>query len=151
MAPLKEQLKQDLREAIKTRDEVARSTIRMALAAVSNEEVAGAASRELTDDEVRAVLSTEAKRRRESADVYAQNGRDDLAERERLELAVVERYLPAQVGDEELRAIVDEVIAETGATTPKQMGVVMKGVLGRVGERADGKRVAAVVKTKLTG
>ncbi|MQA05773.1 MAG: GatB/YqeY domain-containing protein [Streptosporangiales bacterium] len=151
MASLKEQLQQDLTAAIKARDEVSRSTIRMALTAVNTEEVAGAASRSLTDDEVLAVLAAEAKRRRESADVYTQNGRVELAERELVELEVLERYLPKQLGDDELGAVIDEVIAETGADSPKQMGAVMKAVLAKVGNQADGKRVSALVKAKLTG
>lgn len=149
MASLKEQLQNDLKDAMRARDEVRRGTIRMALSAVSNEEVSGDSARQLSDDEVLAVLAAEAKRRRESAEVYVQNGRDDLAQRERDELAVLETYLPAQLDDDELATVVDEVIAETGASTPKQMGVVVKSVLARVGSRADGKRVAALAKQKL--
>lgn len=151
MASLKEQLQQDLTAAIKARDELSRSTIRMALTAVSNEEVAGTASRTLTDDEVLAVLAAEAKRRRESAQVYTDNGRAELAERERLELEVLERYLPKQLDDDELTAVIDEQISAVGATGPKQMGAVMKAVLAKVGGRADGKRVSALVKDRLTG
>lgn len=151
MTSLKERLQEDLTAAIKARDEVGRSTLRMALTAVNTEEVAGTAARELTEEEVLAVLAKEAKRRNESAEVYTANGRDDLAERERLEAEVVERYLPAQLDDAELAALIDEAIAEIGATSPKQMGAVMKAVLGKVGNRADGKRVSAAVKAKLAG
>lgn len=150
MASLKEQLQNDLKDAMKARDDVRRGTIRMALTAISKEEVAGTSARQLSDDEVLAVLAAEAKRRRESADVYVQNGRDDLAEIERNELVVLETYLPSQLDDDELAAVVDEVIAETGAASPKQMGQVVKGVLAKVGSRADGKRVAALAKAKLT-
>lgn len=150
MASLKEQLQNDLKDAMKARDDVRRGTIRMALTAISKEEVAGKSARQLSDDEVLAVLAAEAKRRRESADVFVQNGRDDLAEIERNELVVLETYLPSQLDDDELAAVVDEVIAETGAASPKQMGQVVKGVLAKVGSRADGKRVAALAKAKLT-
>ena len=150
MASLKEQLKNDLKDAMKAHEEVRRDTIRMALTAINKEEVAGDAARELNDDEALAVIAAEAKRRRESADVYTQNGREDLAANELRELEVLETYLPAPLDDAELGALVDEVIAETGAESPKQMGVVVKTVLAKVGSRADGKRVAAMVKTKLT-
>lgn len=150
MAALKERLQGDLHEAMKARDDVRRRTIRMVLTAVSTEEVSGAAARELTDDEVLDVLATQAKRRRESAEVFASNGRDDLAEKERAELGVLEVYLPAQLGDDELRAVVDAAVAETGASSPKQMGLVVKAVLGRVGKQADGKRIAALVRDRLT-
>lgn len=149
MASLKDQLRNDLKDAMKARDDVRRGTIRMALTAISKEEVAGDSARELSDDEVLAVLAAEAKRRRESADVYTQNGRDDLAERERSELVVLETYLPSQLDDDELAAVVDEVINQTGADSPKQMGLVVKGVLAKVEGRADGKRVAALAKAKL--
>ncbi|MQA79471.1 MAG: GatB/YqeY domain-containing protein [Streptosporangiales bacterium] len=151
MTSLKDRLQQDLTDAMRARDDVRRRTIRMALTAVTTAEVAGDSARRLSDEEVLALLATEAKRRRESADVYTQNGRDDLAEQERLELTVLENYLPSQLGDDELVAIVDEVIAETGASSPRQMGVVMKAVLGRVGKQADGGRVSAVVRDRLTG
>lgn len=149
MAKLKEQLRNDLKDAMKARDDVRRGTIRMALTAISKEETAGEAH-ELSDDEVLAVLSAEAKRRRESADLYVQNGRDDLAAVERDELAVLETYLPSQLDDAELERVVDEAITEAGADSPKQMGQVVKTVLAKVGNRADGKRVAALAKAKLT-
>lgn len=149
MASLKERLQADLRDAMKARDDVRRRTIRMVLTAVSTEEVSGAA-RELSDDEVLDILATQAKRRRESAEVFASNGRDDLAEKEREELGVLEGYLPAQLSDDELRGIVDAAVAETGASSPKQMGLVVKTVLGKVGKQADGKRVAALVRERLT-
>lgn len=150
MASLKERLQGDLHDAMKARDDVRRRTIRMVLTAVTTEEVSGDAARELSDDEVLDVLATQAKRRRESAEVFASNGRDDLAEKERAELGVLETYLPAPLGDDELRGIVDAAVAETGATSPKQMGLVVRTVLGSVGKRADGKRVAALVRERLT-
>lgn len=151
MASLKERLQGDLTAAMKQRDDVRRGTLRMALAAIRNEEVAGDAARDLTGDEVLAVLGREAKRRREAAEAYEQAGRSELAQRERAELEVIEAYLPAQLDDAELAAIVSDAIAETGATTPKQMGEVMRAALAKTGGRADGARVAALVRSQLSG
>lgn len=150
MGSMKDRLQSDLHDAMKARDDVRRRTIRMVLTAVSTEEVAGDAARELTDDEVLDVLATQAKRRRESAEVFESNGRDDLAVKEREELGVLETYLPAQLDDDALRGLVDDAIAETGASSPKQMGQVVKTVLARAGKQADGKRVAALARERLT-
>ncbi|MGH3096412.1 MAG: GatB/YqeY domain-containing protein [Streptosporangiales bacterium] len=151
MASLKERLHADLTAAMKQRDDVRRSTLRMAMTAIRNEEVAGEAARELTNDEVLAVLGREAKRRREAADAYEQAGRAELTQRERAELEVIEAYLPEQLDDAELTALVSDAIAETGATTPKQMGQVMRVALAKTEGRADGARVAALVRERLTG
>lgn len=150
MASLKERLHSDLTAAMKQRDDIRRSTLRMAMTAIRNEEVAGDTARDLADDEVLAVLGREAKRRREAADAYEQADRSELAQRERAELEVIEAYLPAQLGDSELTAIVSDAITETGATTPKQMGQVMRVALAKTGGRADGARVAALVRERLT-
>ena len=151
--PIKARLQSDLTAAMKARDEVATSTIRMLRSAITNAEVAGDAAAELSDDEVTAVLQSEAKKRTESAEVYEQAGRTELAAKERAELAVIERYLPAAIGDDELDAIVDEEIANaasSGAEGGRAMGVVIKAVRERVGASADGGRIAAVVRSKLT-
>jgi hypothetical protein len=151
--PIKARLQSDLTAAMKARDEVATSTIRMLRSAITNAEVAGDAAAELSDDEVTAVLQSEAKKRTESAEVYEQAGRTELAAKERAELAVIERYLPAAIGDDELAAIVDEEIANaasSGAEGGRAMGVVIKAVRDRVGASADGARIAALVKSKLT-
>ncbi|GLZ13798.1 hypothetical protein Acsp04_40330 [Actinomadura sp. NBRC 104425] len=148
---LKEKLEGDLATAIKARDEVRTRTLRMALTAVRNEEVAGKKARELSDEDVVKVLSREAKKRREAAAAFAGAGREEQAQAERDEGAVLEQYLPAQLTDEELSALVADVIAETGAAGPKAMGQVMKAVNPKVAGRAEGGRVAAEVKRQLAG
>ena len=147
-------LQADLTTAMKARDEVALSTIRMLRAAVMNAEVAGTEAVELSEDEVVAVLQSEAKKRTESAAVYEENDRPESAAKERAELEVIERYLPAAMGDDELVAIVDEEIATAaadGAEGGKAMGMVIKAVRERAGASADGGRIAALVKSKLAG
>ena len=147
-------LQADLTTAMKARDEVALSTIRMLRAAIMNAEVAGTEAVELSEDEVVAVLQSEAKKRTESAAVYEENDRPESAAKERAELEVIERYLPAAMGDDELVAIVDEEIATAaadGAEGGKAMGMVIKAVRERAGASADGGRIAALVKSKLAG
>ena len=151
MSTLEQRLHDDLTAAIRSREEVTAATLRMALTAVKNEAVSGTEARELSDADVVAVLGREAKKRREAATAYDEANRPELAERERAELAVLEGYLPAQLGDDELAALVAEAIAETGADSPKQMGQVMKVLTPRVAGRADGGRVAAAVKAALAG
>ena len=150
MSDLKERLRSDLTTAMKARDQVRVATIRMALSAINTEEVAGDSHRELTDDEVVTVLGRESKKRRESAEAFDGAGRTELAERERAEQAVLTDYLPSQLSDEELTALVAAAIAETGAEGPKQMGQVMKVVQPQVAGRADGRRVSGEVKRQLT-
>lgn len=146
---LKEKLETDLSSAMKARDEVRTRTLRMALTAVKNEEVAGKQSRRLSDDDVVKVLTREAKKRREAATAFGDAGREEQAQAERDEGAVLEEYLPAQLGDEELTALVADAIAETGASGPRAMGQVMKAVNPKVAGRAEGGRVAAEVKRQL--
>jgi uncharacterized protein YqeY len=121
----------------------------MALTSITNEEVAGAAVRELTDDEVMKVLTREAKKRREAAEAFSAAGRDEQAAAERAEGEVLAGYLPAQLGDDELADLVATAIAETGAAGPGGIGPVMKAVTPRVAGRADGARVAAEVRRQL--
>jgi len=146
---VKQQLKDDLTTAMKARDEVRLSTVRMALTAVTNEEVAGKQARELSDDEVRKVLGRELKKRKEAAVAFSDAGRPERAAAELAEAAILQTYLPEQLGDDELAAIVTAAVAESGATDPKQMGLVMKLVQPQVAGRADGGRVAAEVKRQL--
>jgi uncharacterized protein len=148
---LKERLRSDLTGAIRGRDQVRAATLRMVLTAITNEEVAGSQARELSDDDVLKVLTREAKKRREASTAYSGAGRTELAAKEDAELAVVEGYLPNQLSDEELTALVAEAVAETGATGIPQLGVVMKTVQPRVAGRADGARVAATVRKALAG
>ena len=151
MAELKDRLRSDLTVSMRGRDELRTATIRMVLTAVTNAEVAGARAREISDDEVVGVLAKEAKKRRDAADAFRQGGRPDLAEREDAEAAVIAGYLPAPLTDDELDALVDAAVAETGATSLREMGAVMKRLATDVAGRADGARVAAVVKARLAG
>ncbi len=153
MASIKSTLRSDLTGAIKGRDELTSATIRMALTAISNEEVAGKAARELGDDEVTAVLGREAKKRREAAEAYDAAGRVELATRERDELGVLERYLPAALSDDELARMVDAAVAQAqadGASGPKAMGAVMRVLSPQTTGRADGGKVAALVRAALS-
>lgn len=152
MSSLKDQLKSDLTNAMKSRNEVETSTLRMTLAAIMNAEVAGDKAIELTNDQVLAVVSVEAKKRAESADIYKDAGRVDAEAAERAELAVLERYLPAQMSDADLEKIVEEQIAiaaSSGLTGPKAMGAVVKAVRTQAGSGADGAKIANLVKSKL--
>ena len=151
MAALKDSLHADLTTAMKARDELTTATLRMVLTAIGNEEVAGKAARELSDDEVLKVITRESKKRREAAEAFTTGGRPDRAERELAEQVVLERYLPAQLGDAELDALVAEAVAEAGASRPQAMGAVMKVVGPKVAGRAEGGRVAAAVKKALAG
>ena len=151
MAALKDRLRGDLTTAMKARDEVTVRTLRMALTSVSREEVAGTTARELSDDEVLTVLTREAKRRREAADAFAAAGRDEQAEAERAEGAVLDAYLPARLSDAELGELVTTAIEETGASTRRDMGRVMKLLTPRIAGRAEGGKVAAEVRRRLQG
>jgi hypothetical protein len=150
MAELKDRLRSDLTAAMKSRDQVRTRTLRMVLTSITNEEVSGNASRDLSDDEVLKLLAREARRRREAAEAFESAGRANQAAAERAEDEVLAGYLPAQLGDDELAAIVAEVIAETGASGMSAMGQVMKAVTPRVVGRAEGGRVAAEVRRALT-
>jgi uncharacterized protein len=151
VAELKERLRTDLNAAMRARDQVRLRTLRMALTAITNEEVSGAAARDLTDDEIVKVLTREARKRREAAEAFSAAGRDDQAAAERAEGEVLAGYLPAQLSDDELAALVAAAIAETGASGLPGMGLVMKTVTPRVAGRADGSRVAAEVRRRLSG
>ena len=150
MAELKERLRADLNEAMRARDQVRLRTLRLALTSITNEEVAGASARELTDDEIVRVLTREARKRREAAEAFSAAGRADQAAAERAEGDVLAAYLPAQLSDEELAALVATAIDETGAAGMPAMGQVMKTVTPRVAGRADGARVAAEVRRRLS-
>lgn len=150
---LKARLKEDLTTAIKARDELRSATLRLTLSAVTKEEVSGTSARELSDDEVQKVIAKEAKKRREAAEAFAKGGRAAQAEREEAEGEVLAAYLPQPLTDEELGAIVAEAVAEAeadGAEGPRAMGAVMKIVTPKVAGRADGGRVAAAVKQRLS-
>ena len=150
MSTLKETFHTDLTAAIRARDAVVSGTLRMVLAAITMEEVAGKTARELSDAEVQKVVTKEAKKRKEAATAYTQAGRPELAAREAAELAVLERYLPQQLTAAEIEALVAEAVAETGATGMPQLGQVMKALQPRVAGRADGAAVAAAVRAALS-
>lgn len=152
MATLKEQLQHDLTEAMRARDERTTSTLRMVLTALTTAEVAGDSAVVLSDAQVVGVLRSEAKKRTEAAEIYDGAGRAEKAALERAELAVIERYLPAALDDATLGAVVAEEVAAAaaaGATGPKAMGTVVKAVKARLGDQADGSRIAAAVKAAL--
>jgi len=146
---LKSTLRADLRTSMREHDKVRSSTLRLALSAVTNEEVSGTTARELSDDEVLKVLAKEAKKRREAASAYMDANRPELAAKEEEELVFLEAYLPAQLTDPELKALVSQAISETGASGMPQMGMVMKAANALIAGRADGGRVAAIVKSAL--
>ncbi|MEV8350044.1 GatB/YqeY domain-containing protein [Streptomyces niveus] len=152
MTTLKSKLHDDLIAAIRARDELRSATLRLTLAAISKEEVSGKSARELSDDEVQKVIAKEAKKRREAAEAFAQGGRAEQAEREKAEGVLLDAYLPQQLSDDELGAIVAQAVDEAkaaGAEGPRAMGAVMKIVGPKVAGRADGGRVAAAVKQSL--
>jgi uncharacterized protein YqeY len=147
---LKEKLQNDLTDAIKGRDEVVSGTVRMLLAAITNEEVAGKAAKVLTDTEVITVLSREAKKRREAVEAFTQAKRDDLASKERAEAAVIAKYLPVQLSEDEIKKLISDAIVETGAKGPSGMGSVMKVLQPKIAGRADGGVVSGLVKAALS-
>lgn len=151
-ASLKITLQNDLNTAMKAGDEMTKSTLRMLISAVKTAEVAGKQAVDLSDAQVIDVLRAEAKKRAESAELYAGAGRNELADKERAEIAVIERYLPAAIDADALAAIVADEVAKAaaaGQSGPKAMGVVIKAVKERVGEGADGAAIAAAVKSAL--
>lgn len=147
---LSEQISEDLKTAMKARDKVATTTLRSVLAAIKNARVAADGGGEPDDEAVTDLIAKEAKRRREAIDAYSQAGRTELVEGETAELAVLERYLPDQLDEAAIAAVVDEVIAEVGASGPGDMGKVMGPAMARLKGQADGKVVQSVVKDRLT-
>jgi uncharacterized protein YqeY len=148
---LKEKLQNDLTEAMRARDEVRSSTIRMVLTAIKNEEVSGKEARDLSDAEVITVLSREAKKRREAAEAFEQAGASDRAANEKAEGVIIAEYLPAQLSESEIKELISAAIAESGATGPQQMGQVMKLIQPKIAGRADGGIVSSLVKAALSG
>ena len=148
---LKETLKTDLTEAIRSSDKVVSGTIRMVLTAITNEEVSGKEARVLTDDEVITVLSREAKKRREASEEFAKAGRTDKAAEEKAEGEVIARYLPAQLSEDEIKALIAAAVASTGAAGPADMGKVMGAIKPQIAGKADGSLVSSLVKAALAG
>jgi uncharacterized protein YqeY len=151
MTTLKDRLRADLTAAIKGRDEVRSSTLRMVLTAITNAEVSGKSARELSDDDVVGVLSTEAKKRREAAAAFEEGGRAEMAAKEQAEAAVLADYLPQQLSADEVAQIVSDAVEQTGAAGEgmRAMGKVMGVVQPQVKGRADGAAVAAEVRRQL--
>jgi len=151
MSDLKDRLRTDLTAAIKSRDEVRSSTLRMVLTAITNAEVAGKEARDLTDDDVIGVLSAEGKKRREAADAFQAADRAESAAKERAEAEVIADYLPAPLGAEEISRLVADAIEQTGAAGEgmRAMGKVMGTLQPQVKGRADGGVVAAEVRRQL--
>ena len=146
---LKEKLQADLTDAIRSRNEVVSGTVRMLLAAITNEEVAGKAAKVLTDAEIITVLSREAKKRREAVEAYAQANRDDLASKEKAEAAVIANYLPEQLSVDEIKKLIQAAITQTGASGAAGMGLVMKVLQPKIAGKADGGMVSGLVKAAL--
>ena len=146
---LKEKLQSDLTDAIRSRAEVKAGTIRMLLAAITTEEVSGKAARVLTDAEIITVLSREAKKRREAVEAYVAAKRTDLADKEKAEGDVISEYLPAQLSEDEIKKMIADSIAETGASGPAGMGQVMKVLSPKIAGKADGGLVSGLVKAAL--
>ena len=148
---LKEKLQNDLTDAMRSRDELRSSTIRMVLTAIKNEEVSGKEARELSDSEIITVLSREAKKRREAAEAFEQAGANDRAATEKAEGGVIAEYLPKQLSESEIKDLIAAAIKESGAATPAQMGLVMKALQPKIAGKADGGTVSVLVKAALTG
>jgi hypothetical protein len=148
---LKEKLQNDLTDAMRARNEIRSSTIRMILTSIKNEEVAGKEARELNDAEIITVLFREAKKRREAAEAFDQAGAKDRADQERAEGVVIGEYLPKQLTEDEINSLIAVAMAETGASTPAQMGLVMKSLQPKISGKADGGLVSSLVKAALAG
>jgi len=148
---LKEKLQNDLTSSMRARDEIRSSTIRMILTSIKNEEVSGKEARDLSDAEIITVLSREAKKRREAAEAFDQAGAKDRADQERAEGEIIAEYLPAQLSESEIKALIKAAIAETGANSPAQMGLVMKSLQPKTAGKADGGLVSSLVKAALAG
>ena len=146
---IKETLKADLTEAIRSSDKVVSGTIRMVLTAITNEEVSGKEARVLTDDEVITVLSREAKKRREAAEEFAKAGRTDKAAEEKAEGEVIAKYLPAQLSEDDIKKLIASAISSTGAAGPADMGKVMGAIKPQIAGKADGALVSSLVKAAL--
>ena len=147
---LKEKLQSDLTDAIRSKDGVKSGTIRMLLAAITNEEVAGKAAKVLSDAEVITVLSREAKKRREAVEAYTNAKREDLANKEKEEAAVIALYLPEQLSEADIKKLIADAIAETNASGPAGMGLVMKVLQPKIAGKADGGVVSSLVKAALS-
>lgn len=144
---LKEQILEDIKHYMKEKDNVALNAVRMLKSDVKNAEIA--AIKELDDEGIIKVVASSIKKRKDSAEIYIKNGRQDLADKELAEIKVLEKYLPAQLDDEAIKAIINEVIASLDDSMKKNFGAVMKNVMAKVGSSAEGKRVSELIKGML--
>ena len=149
MSELKAQLRADLKTAMKAKEKERTGTIRMLLAAIQTAETEGT-KHEVDDAEILKIIAREVKKRRESAEIYATNGRQELADAELREAEILEAYQPAQLTDEEVDALVEEAVAEVGAESMAQMGQVMKAANAKAAGRVDGKRLSTAVKARVS-
>ncbi|ORV57665.1 glutamyl-tRNA amidotransferase [Mycobacterium europaeum] len=154
MAELKSRLRADLTDAMKSKDKLRTATLRLLLAAIQNEEVAGKEAKDLSDDEVIKVLARESRKRAESAEIYTQNGRGELAANEHAEARIIDEYLPTPLTEAELADVADTAIAQVAEEigerpSMKQMGMVMKAATAIAAGKADGARLSAAVKERL--
>jgi len=145
---LKDKILQDMKEAMKARDQLRLSTLRLMVSEIKNREID--AKDELKDDEVLALIRKAVKQRRDSISQYEKGGRQDLADKEKAEMVILKAYLPEELSREELLTIIDEAVSATEASSPKEMGKVMKEVMPKVKGRADGKVVNELVRKRLT-
>lgn len=146
---IQERLRADLKDAMRARDDVRKTTIRMALSALKNAQVAKNA--DLTDDEELGVVSKEARQLKDAIVEYQRGNRQDLVDAATAQIEILQEYLPQPLGDDEVRVLVQAAIAETGASSPKQMGLVMRVLMPQVRGRADGQMVSQMVRTILAG
>ena len=146
---LKDRLLQDMKEAMKARDQLKLSTLRLLVSEIKNKEID--AKGELKDEAILAIIQKAVKQRQDSIAQYEKGGRQDLADKEKAELEILKTYLPEELSQEEILKIIDEAIAATGATSPKEMGKVMREVMPKVKGRADGKMVNELVRKRLAG
>jgi len=149
MSRIKEKIDSDLKEAMKSSDSLRVSTLRLIKSAIKNKEIEK--GKALTDDEIIQLLNSLVKQRVESVQMYRKGNREDLAEKEEAEIEILKSYMPEPLSDQEIKDIIQQAITETGATSMKDMGKVMKFVMGKVKGRADGKKVNEMVKQMLAG
>jgi uncharacterized protein YqeY len=148
--PLKEQLSNDLKDAMRASEEVRKSTLRMLISAINNVEVAGSERKELSDDQVMQVIMKQVKQRKESIDEFGKAGRQDLVDKEAAEMKVLEAYMPPQMGRDEIEAEARKAMGEVGATSPADKGKLMKVLMPRLSGKADGREINEVVTQLLT-
>ncbi len=141
---LKEQILEDIKHYMKEKDNIALNAVRMLKSDIKNAEIA--AIKELDDEGIIKVVASSIKKRKDSAEIYIKNSRQDLADKELAEIKVLEKYLPAQLDDESIKAVINEVIASLDDNMKKNFGAVMKSVMAKVGSSAEGKRVSELIK-----